>query len=241
MKKNKIKIVITSGPMEMKIDRVRAIENTSSGMLGSMFANKLSQNGMEVIYVHTKNAKLPVSEQIKKVEISNQAELLQVLKNELPTADICIHAMAVRDFNFGGILKINQVVDTLLAESKNELKRTDIETIIADNIVFPEKLSSAEKQLIIMEPGIKVVDEIKKINPSVKLVSFKLLSNVSEDELVQVAKNQLKRTKSQLVVANLMENVSNDAHKALLINENEIIGKCYEKKAIVDQVIKYLI
>ncbi len=240
MKKNKIKVIVTSGPMEMKIDQVRGIENTSSGILGAKFASAFEKKGMEVIYVHTKNAQLPVAGEIRTVEISNQVELLQVLNQELPTTDICIHAMAVRDFNFGGILKINQVIE-MLVEEKSALKRADIERIIADNTVFPEKLASTEKQLVILEPGIKVVDEIKKINEQVKLVSFKLLSNVCESELIQVAQNQLKRTKSQLVVANLMENVGANEHQAFVINENEIVGKCYEKKAIVDEVIKYLI
>ncbi len=236
-----MKVIITSGPMEMKIDNVRKIENTSTGALGVEFANRFADLGIDVCYIHTKKALIPTNEKIKYHQISDQNELLEILKSELPDSDFCIHAMAVSDFNYRGIINVEKL-KLQLVEANNTLLTFDlIDNIINNAREYPEKLNSKNNNLLYLEQGIKVIDEIKKINPLIKLISFKLLANESEEQLIKIAQQQLQRTKSEYVVGNLMENVGADSHQAIIVNQEKVIARVNNKQQIVKEIISNLI
>ncbi len=230
-----MKIVITSGPMTLNIDAVRKIENTSTGTLGTLFASVGTEFATEIVYIHTKNAKVPTGSKIRLIEIENHHQLLNALEKELPTANYCIHAMAISDFKTSGIIETDKLVAALNANNKT-LNEAELKDILKEIIEYPQKLNSKKEQLIMLSPAIKIVDQIKQINPKVKLVSFKLLANVSESELIQVATNQLIRTNSTLVVANLMDKVGNETHEAIIIDESNSQKKVKTKHEIIKYV-----
>ncbi len=234
-----MKIVITSGPMTLNIDAVRKIENTSTGALGVLFANTAEKLATEIVYIHTKNAQIPTGGKIRLIEIENHQQLLKALEKELPTADYCIHAMAISDFKASGIIETDKLLSALNKHNKI-LTDSELNEILMNSLEYPEKLNSKKQQLIMLSPAIKIVDQIKQINPKVKLVSFKLLANVSEQELIQVALKQLIRTNSTLVVANLMDKVENVKHEAIIINQSQELNKVKTKQEIVNYVYKQL-
>ncbi len=234
-----MKIVITSGPMILNIDAVRKIENTSTGTLGSLFAEVAEEIATDIVYIHTKNAKIPSGSKIRLIEIENHYQLLNALEQELPAANYCIHAMAISDFKTKGIVETTKLVKALNTHNKT-LTEVELREIIENVTEYPEKLNSKKHQLIMLSPAIKIVDEIKKINPKVKLVSFKLLANVSEEELIKVAVNQLTRTNSTLVVANMMEKVEKITHEAIVIDQKQTLEKVKTKQEIVNYVYRKL-
>ncbi len=86
-----------------------------------------------------------------------------------------------------------------------------------------QKISSKHEQTLGLKPTVKILDHIKRINPKVKLISFKLGAGIDKNELLKQAYLGLKRSKSNLVVAN-------DAAIAL--------GTDYSEVSIVDKEAK---
>lgn len=70
----------------------------------------------------------------------------------------------------------------------------------------------------------KVIAYVKKWNPQIKLIGFKLLVNVSEEELVKVARESLRKNKADYILANDLANIQPYQHKALLVSEKEVVA-----------------
>lgn len=64
------------------------------------------------------------------------------------------------------------------------------------------KLSSDQKINLTLKPQVKILDEIKKINPKIKLIAFKAESNLKEKELINVALQRLKKANADAIIAN---------------------------------------
>ncbi len=212
-----MRYIITSGPMETAIDDVRRIKNSSTGSLGKTFANQLVKRGYDdIIYIHTAEAAVPEG-QITKVLISDHQELLTSLKQYAIDDCVVIHAMAISDFNLGGSISLSQLANTIYQQLDKVQTAGDIEQLINSSIEVKSKLASSENQVVVLNQAIKVIDQIKQICPSARLVGFKLLSNVSKEQLLDVANGIKKRANCEVVVANLKEEVSLTKHKAYII------------------------
>ncbi|WP_461246096.1 phosphopantothenoylcysteine decarboxylase domain-containing protein [Treponema sp. R6D11] len=93
------------------------------------------------------------------------------------------------------------------------------------------KLDSGEEVAIKLEPTAKLINLVKQISPTTKLVGFKLLAGVNKDELLKTAKKNLEKSKSDIIVANRMEDVSPDAHVAYIVTQDDV-KKCSSKEKI---------
>lgn len=233
-----MKYIITSGPMEMAIDDVRKIKNSSTGSLGTAIANELrNANKEDVTYIHTSGAFKP--ENIKCIEVSTHSELITALTNEM-TDDCCvIHAMAISDFRMEGSVSKDKLFKFLIDNKDAINNEEDIQQLIEQHINIQSKLSSKEDQVLFLSKEIKVIDQIKQINPNCMLVGFKLLSNVTCDELIRVARQTLERASCDLVVANLKEEVSSESHHGYLVTADNII-EAFTKQEIARQIINQM-
>ncbi len=227
-----MKCIITSGPMETKIDNVRSIVNSSTGTLGSLFVQTFSEFS-DVVYIYTDKAVDVKEKNIKKIKIDTPKELLYHIKKEITDNTVVIHLMAVRDFDFGGSINLNKMLSGI--QENNIKDEKQLLNLIRDSVEFNSKLSSKSDQILYMEKDIKVIDEIKKINKNVFLVGFKLLSNVTKDELVCVQKDLLKRSNCDIVVGNIKEDIDKTKHKASILYKNNLID-VLNKKEIVKEV-----
>jgi phosphopantothenoylcysteine decarboxylase/phosphopantothenate--cysteine ligase len=77
------------------------------------------------------------------------------------------------------------------------------------------KLSSKKSVELRLKPSPKLIDSIRSKN--LKRVGFKLESGVSEKELLRRAQDALKSQKVDLLVANRLEDVSAESHRAYLL------------------------
>lgn len=202
------KIVITSGAMEEKIDNIRTLINKSSGKLGSVIADTFKDQ--QVTYIHTSSAMLPTTESINKIKINNISDLVKTLKREVKDADIVIHLMAVSDFSYQGYTT---------KDNPNKVIKSD-------------KINSEEDILLVMKRNAKVIDKIKEYNQETKLVGFKLLSNVSQEELKKACINLKERANCDIVVGNILENISEEQHKALILSDDDIFVNTKEDIAL---------
>ena len=205
-------IIITAGGTSEYIDNVRKITNSSSGKLGSIIANKLLENNKitKIFYVCNKEAILPTqSDKIQIIYIKSVENLQNSLENLIKTQkiDIVIHSMAVSDYKVEYVTT-SQNLSAVLA-NKNEVQINNILNKNDIGIGNKNKISSNLNNLFIkLIPTPKVISKIKKWDKNIFLIGFKLLSNVSDEKLIDVSKKLMQKNNCNAVVANDLKNIS---------------------------------
>ena len=105
-----------------------------------------------------------------------------------------------------------------------------------------KKISSSEDNLFIkLKRTPKVINMIKDISPNTYLVGFKLLDNVSEEELINVATNLKEKNKCDLVLANDLDSIRKGTHIGYLIKRKEIYTKLISKENIASTLVKTML
>ena len=223
-----MKVIITSGGTSEAIDSVRAITNHSTGNLGKTLAEYCLEKGDQVTLVTTSRAVKPESHPNLEMKlIESVADLESCLEEIVPEHHAIIHAMAVSDYR--------PVYMTDLAE----LSKTDNIGDLLTKRNQENKISSqAETQVLFLQKTPKIISKIKSWNPSIVLVGFKLLVDVSPDRLIGIARESLVKNQANMIVANDLLEVTPAGHRAWLVRENsqesvdgriEIAHKLYEE------------
>ncbi|KHD41015.1 phosphopantothenate--cysteine ligase [Streptococcus uberis] len=222
-----MKILITSGGTTEQIDSVRGITNHSTGKLGKEMAEHFLKAGHQVSLVTTKAAVKPnASEQLSIYRITNVASLIQTLKPLVENHDVLIHCMAVSDYTPVYMTDLEEVKET-----------TDIETLLKKSNQETKISSSSDVQVLFLKKTPKVISMVKEWNPNIQLIGFKLLVDVTEDQLISVAKDSLTKNKADYIVANDLATISADSHKALLVSKDEVLSLA-TKSEIAETLLK---
>ena len=238
----KYNIVITAGGTSEKIDNVRRITNSASGKLGSLIAQYFCENYNnkinKIYYICSPTSFKPSSSLCEIIEIVDTNDLKIAVEKVLSNnkIDCFIHSMAVSDYTVDYV--------TTVQELSNNININNIEkSIVSFNKGFKDtKISSSIKDLIIkLKPTPKIINLIKKISPNTMLVGFKLLDNVSEKKLIDVAKNLMQKNDCDVVVANDQKNISLNYHKAFIIDSNFSITTAQTKNEIAEKLCKKII
>lgn len=216
-------IIVTSGGTKEHIDNIRSITNKSTGELGKTISNRLADKGAKIYYVYSGHTP-PSGKNIYPIMIETVTNLEKEVTKLLNEKQIhfFIHAMAVSDFKFEGVIYTEQIIKKLankLAEKR--LTEKEVYKILKSEFVVdnPEKIPSNLGDIALsLSQNIKIISLIKKLSPLTVLVGFKLLSNVSEEELFKAGYELLKKNDCAYVVANNLENITLDSHKAMIIN-----------------------
>lgn len=208
-----MKILITSGGTTEAIDRVRGITNHSTGHLGKIIAEQFLGKGHEVTLVTTKQAVKPQKQDNLDIRIiSNVNSLIETLKPLVETHEILIHSMAVSDYT------------PVYMTDLNELKETSSPALLLNKINKENKISSdADYQVLFLKKNPKVISLVKQWNPKIQLVGFKLLVGVSPEELINVARKSLEKNQAELIVANDLNDITQEQHIAYLIDKTNVI------------------
>jgi len=214
-------ILITSGGTSEKIDRVRSITNHSTGQLGKIIAETFLDKGDQVTLVTTPKAVRPAAHpNLTIIQIENVAELLENLEPLVHTHDALIHAMAISDYT--------------------PVYMTGLETVAAssDMAEFLDKTNSESKissqddvQVLFLKKTPKIISLVKKWNPDIRLIGFKLLVDVSDEELLKTARASLVKNQAEIIVANDLTEISNQEHKAYLVRK-ETVTQAQSKEEI---------
>lgn len=207
-------VIVTSGGLSEPIDSVRAITNYSTGTLGALIAGELLDSGASVTYICSNTAKLPAqpdNPNLKIINVNTARELkdqvVKLLENE--KYDGFIHSMAVSDYEV-------DYIDPPLDGAKMS--------------------SEVEHPVLHLKQTPKVINLIKQLQPSIKLVGFKLLSNVEVPELIQVAQNLCTRANCDYVIANRKEDITPTKHIAHFINADGEFAIEETKAAIAGRI-----
>jgi len=205
--KNK-KILITAGPTWVPIDSVRVISNIATGETGVLLAEKLSKAGAKVTLVLGPVGACCLNHKIKLIKFKFFDELKNIITKEL------------------SFTKYNILIHSAAVSDYRPLKN------------YNQKVKSGKKlwQLKLTQTP-KLIDLIKKLDPSLILVGFKFEPEARKDTLMKRAKNLLDHAHLDLIVANT---IFGNLYKAYVINHNRTYGPVFNKKDLAVKLINLI-
>lgn len=242
-------IVVTAGGTNEKIDDVRFITNMSTGKLGSEIINSLTDKFFNeetlrdhtIFYIYAKGADFPVGAScIRYIEVTDTRSVEATVKKIITEnkIDYFIHSMAISDYAVDKVFTMDDIINAL--SDRNPFDKSAIKDALVSmkGINNDTKISSENEEMFIsMKKTPKIIDMIKKTDKNIFLISFKLLSDVSRDKLIEVAQKQLERTDSDIVIANDLKTIRNGSHKAIFVEKNNLTD-IESKLGIADEITK---
>lgn len=227
-----MKILITSGGTTEKIDSVRGITNHSTGKLGKIIAETFLRKGHQVSLVTTENAVKPEpNDNLSIYQISNVASLMETLEPLVKKHDILIHSMAVSDYT-----------PVYMTDFENLKNTQDLESLLQERNTESKISSNSDYQVLFLKKTPKLISLVKDWNPAIQLIGFKLLVDVSKEELISVARASLRKNQATYILANDLSQIEGNQHKAYLVSANDAIPletKDQIAEAIYQKVSKY--
>lgn len=243
-----VKILVTSGGTSEKIDNVRKITNMASGRLGAAIADEFIRTAdAQVTYIAGESAILPSEPSAKIIKTESAEDLLDTIslllaKNEYTAV---IHAMAVSDYKVSNVASVDGLVKSII-ESIDLYGSGNLTEAVKAGIINNKRVLSVSKKIsseienlvLFMEKTPKVIGRIKKLQPTAILVGFKLLNDVEEDELINVAYDLLLKNECDFVLANDLKKVEAENHEGLLIKADRTFCRLHTKKEIAAAIVK---
>ena len=212
------KILVTGGPVHAKLDAVKIVTNHFKGGRMVALADALVSRGNEVTYLCPPDRRgygpLPLAATLKAhYGFIDYMEQVQELSQD--------HDMVIL-----GAAVTNLVPEPTAWSLDEKFPSHDYQE--GDLIKIPFRVAP------------RVINEVKKANPRCTLVGFKLLSDVSDTELLRAAYTIIMDAKADLVVANDFKNLRRKllvTKERSVIEVNESIGKTSiipEKRGLAD-------
>ena len=207
-----MKILVTSGGTSEAIDSVRSITNHSTGRLGKIITEILLAAGHEVCLITTHRALKPDFHPYLTIrEIKNTHDLLLEMKERVQHYQVLIHSMAVSDYTPVYMTGLDEVQAS--SDLEEFLRKENKEAKISSN---------DEVQVLFLKKTPKIISLVKEWNPAIHLIGFKLLVNVSEDHLIEVAQASLIKNKADLIIANDLRHISEKQHLAYFVEQEHL-------------------
>lgn len=147
-------------------------------------------------------------------------------------------------------VKIPSIFNVIKVNTTAEMSKA-IEETVADYDIFistaavsdfspifqdESKIHASSSMSLTFKPTVKIIRQIKRINPDIFLVGFKAEFNITENQIINCAKKQIKDAGTDLVVANDVGrdncNFGSDNNEVLLIDEDIIKIPLASKKEI---------
>lgn len=244
-----MRILVTLGGTSEKIDDVRSITNHATGTLGTLIASAFEQSGATVDVIASASAIKPnESSKLHVTTIHDTYELSQALERCMKehVYDAVIHSMAVSDFTTETVYSEEQFLTQMnqwhLTHPNQPLDKESLATFLANKPEVNEtKLSSNTNHLVLfLQKTPKVIQMIKSLQPKTCLVGFKLLVDVSKDELFAVAEASRKKSQADFVLANDLTSIAGNDHIGYLLNEHGIVAQAETKPAIAQMLVDQL-
>lgn len=104
------------------------------------------------------------------------------------------------------------------------------------------KISSSKAFSLEMKPQVKIIDLIKKWNPKIKLVAFKATANMNEKEMIATAKQRLKDSQADIIIANDASANESDSNEVIIVHANgsfQIVSREI-KRIVAEKIINHL-
>lgn len=205
--------LVTTGGTREPIDDVRFITNFATGKFGYAISRVLVESGFDVTVACPKDVPAIAGGEIKEARHENFTDT-ESLRQILLTKNepaIIFHAAAVSDY------RPKKVVEGKISSNQNEL-------------------------IIELERTPKILSELRNhYGNEAFLIGFKLLSGVSRNELINVAKNQNKKNHLNLTVANDLSELKDDRHPVILVTaEGGAINIDGSKEEVAKKMVEFV-
>ena len=82
--------------------------------------------------------------------------------------------------------------------------------------------SKASNATIDLSPAPRLIEHIREISPESKVISFKLESGITEQELIERARSHMQRAGTSAVVANLLEGLGGEGPRGYLVQRDSV-------------------
>ncbi len=215
--KKALTILITSGGTIVQIDDVRQIANFSSGEFLSRIAEEALLAGHKVIYLYAKKAKKPFGDKFifdPHQETASQLLKFKKFKKIFSSVENNLELVEYQTFDdYARLIKkivSGRLIDIVFlgaAVSDYGLKARQ------------GKISSSRDKIILkLSKNPKIIKEIKGWSKKpIFQVGFKLLSHVSDQQLIEIAYRSGLENKSDLTVANDLQKIKLVHREAALV------------------------
>lgn len=209
-------ILVTGGGTIARLDDVRFLANASTGRFSASITEACLRRGERVWHLHAPGAELPLLRWARLDRELERADL-EELHGRLDGAfkGWKEHAPRLRLVQ-AGQGTVQEYADGLRAILEQEpIEVAFLAMAVSDYApeATPGKISSTLEELTVrLRPTPKVIQRVKEWAPEVFLVGFKLLSGVSESELVAAAVASGIRSRADLVVANDLSQYRSSGH-----------------------------
>ncbi len=221
-------VVVTGGGTIAPIDDVRHVANVSTGRFSAAIAEACLALGATVWHVHAPSAVLPFAREaaldplaVPDLEFARLAALRLRWLDAKPRLHLVpLPRGTVADYaeRLAGVLRGAPIDVALLAMAVSDFEPEPL----------PGKISSATDELLIRcRPTPKVIRSVREWSPTTYLVGFKLLSGVSEPELIRAAAEANRVNRADLTVANDLQALRAGRHTLHLVrpgHEVETMG-----------------
>ncbi|WP_299522347.1 phosphopantothenoylcysteine decarboxylase [uncultured Methanobrevibacter sp.] len=152
-------------------------------------------------------------------------------------------------------VKIPSVFNVIEVETAGEMNDAISELIATQDIFIStaavsdfkfedkesHKIDSSKALSINLKPTIKIIRQIKKLNPNIFLVGFKAEFNLSKQDIIASAKQQIKDAGTDLVIANDVSDENchfgSDNNKVWIVDNENIINVPLTSKKEVARII----
>jgi|Deesub1362B_J571_1020462.scaffolds.fasta_scaffold00007_322 phosphopantothenoylcysteine decarboxylase/phosphopantothenate--cysteine ligase len=147
-----------------------------------------------------------------------------------------------------------ETVEEMLKAIENELKSKKYDVVILAAAVSDftpkekaeKKIKSGQALILELVPTPKIIKRVKEIAPEVFLVGFKAEYGISKEELIEQAKKQIEKAKSDVVIANKGEIAfGSDVNEVYWVTKEgyekfPLMSKRELAEKIWDNIIKFL-
>ena len=195
-------VLVTGGGLEVPIDRVRKITNSSTGRFSAEITEAFLRRGAEVWHVHAEDALLPFHHRatfsLDCDDAPAEHERIESVRREFLRLEYRLHLQPV-----DGLDSYQRRLETLLTGQPMDM--AILAMAVPDyeaNMVEGKVSSNLAEWDLKLRPTPKVIRHVRDWASGVFLVGFKLLVAVPEAELIEVARRACDTNRADLTIAN---------------------------------------
>jgi phosphopantothenoylcysteine synthetase/decarboxylase len=205
------KVLVTAGPTWVPLDKVRVITSIFSGSTGLSIAAAFASAGAETTLLLGPGFAQATAEQKEAMDIQRFRFFREFAEKLESTLD---------ENRFDIIIHSAAVADYEPADFRDE------------------KIPSGYDELqITLKPTRKLIKMIREKAPDAFLVQFKLETGKTSEELISAAWQALADSGGDIVVANLLEDITETTHRAYIINPARKVSIVESKAQLSAQLV----
>jgi phosphopantothenate--cysteine ligase len=214
-----MRILITSGGTKVPLDPVRSITNASTGKFGSAIAKAALLAQQNVIYLTSEQGQSPFTESIDFYRTPKYENAVTTLKN---LADF--HHQYQNnyiEYRYTNFAEYSTLLKKIIDEKAPDI--VILAAAVSDYLIADyshEKIRSSHALNIQLLSAPKLIHQIKQWQPSTYLVGFKLLIDAPDAELVAAGLKSIATNNADLIVANNLSSLQNNAHEIVLVERD---------------------